>query len=204
MWYIPAEHRKGQRCKKVAHWIPLPPLAVSVLRELAARLRRRRLHRGGSRTRGRGDGALGFLESGDGLDANLATDGDGVQAEHAMPEGQHRDDERLPVDVADVLPEDRRGLAGRPEFRAALASGLSLVASSQPTRRPSRASATARRACASERPENRPSSYSTCEALSAKRLLSSTRTPSPRALRPELAVPRRPVETHPALSAPPE
>jgi integrase len=34
MWYIPAEHRKGQRGKKVAHWIPLPSLAVSVLREL--------------------------------------------------------------------------------------------------------------------------------------------------------------------------
>jgi hypothetical protein len=25
MWYIPAEHRKGQTGKKVAHWIPLPP-----------------------------------------------------------------------------------------------------------------------------------------------------------------------------------
>jgi integrase len=34
MWYIPAEHRKGQTGKKVAHWIPLPSLAVSVLREL--------------------------------------------------------------------------------------------------------------------------------------------------------------------------
>jgi integrase len=34
MWYIPAEHRKGQTGKKVAHWIPLPPLAVSVLRDL--------------------------------------------------------------------------------------------------------------------------------------------------------------------------
>jgi integrase len=33
-WYIPAEHRKGPRGKKVAHWIPLPPLAVSVLRDL--------------------------------------------------------------------------------------------------------------------------------------------------------------------------
>jgi hypothetical protein len=34
MWYIPAEHRKGQRSKRVAHWIPQPSLAVSVLREL--------------------------------------------------------------------------------------------------------------------------------------------------------------------------
>ncbi len=25
MWYVPAEHRKGQTGKKVAHWIPLPP-----------------------------------------------------------------------------------------------------------------------------------------------------------------------------------
>jgi integrase len=34
MWYVPAEHRKGQTGRKVAHWIPLAPLAVSVLREL--------------------------------------------------------------------------------------------------------------------------------------------------------------------------
>ena len=34
MWYIPAEHRKGQKGRKVAHWVPLPPLAVEVLREL--------------------------------------------------------------------------------------------------------------------------------------------------------------------------
>jgi integrase len=34
MWYIPAEHRKGQKGKKVAHWIPLPPLVVATLREL--------------------------------------------------------------------------------------------------------------------------------------------------------------------------
>jgi integrase len=34
MWYIPAEHRKGQTGKKVAHWIPLPPLLVATLRDL--------------------------------------------------------------------------------------------------------------------------------------------------------------------------
>jgi integrase len=33
-WYIPAEHRKGEKGKKRPHWIPLPPLAVSILREL--------------------------------------------------------------------------------------------------------------------------------------------------------------------------
>jgi hypothetical protein len=36
MWYIPADHRKGERGKKRPHWIPLSPLAVSVLRELEA------------------------------------------------------------------------------------------------------------------------------------------------------------------------
>jgi integrase len=34
MWYIPAEHRKGQTGKKLAHWIPLPPLVVTTLRDL--------------------------------------------------------------------------------------------------------------------------------------------------------------------------
>jgi integrase len=34
MWYIPAGHRKGQKDKKVEHWVPLPPLAVSNLGEL--------------------------------------------------------------------------------------------------------------------------------------------------------------------------
>jgi hypothetical protein len=34
MWYVPAEHRKGQKDRKAAHWIPLPPLAVATLREL--------------------------------------------------------------------------------------------------------------------------------------------------------------------------
>ena len=34
MWYVPAEHRKGQTGKRLAHWIPLPHLAVSALREL--------------------------------------------------------------------------------------------------------------------------------------------------------------------------
>lgn len=49
MWYIPAGHRKGQRGKKVAHWIPLPPLAVSVLRELepVTRDRPRVFHKAG-------------------------------------------------------------------------------------------------------------------------------------------------------------
>lgn len=36
MWYIPAEHRKGERQRKRPHWIPLPPLAVSILRDLQA------------------------------------------------------------------------------------------------------------------------------------------------------------------------
>lgn len=32
--HILAEHRKGQTGKKIGHWIPLPPLAISVLRDL--------------------------------------------------------------------------------------------------------------------------------------------------------------------------
>jgi integrase len=34
MWYVPAAHRKGELDRKRPHWIPLPSLAVAILREL--------------------------------------------------------------------------------------------------------------------------------------------------------------------------